>query len=62
MADLPTTLAFKTPTWMVERLRVLADHERRSVGNVIRVLLERALGDRDDTDTINPVKETTHAR
>lgn len=39
MADLPTTLSFKAPPWMVEWLQDVAKSENRTVGNMIRVLL-----------------------
>jgi hypothetical protein len=48
MADLPATLSFKAPVWMVEWLRRLAKDQRRTVGNVIRVLLETAHTRGDD--------------
>ena len=41
MADLPTTLSFKAPPWMVEWLHGIARSENRTIGNMIRVLLIR---------------------
>ena len=46
MADLPATLSFKASTRMVERLRLLAREHHWTVGNLIRILLEKALQER----------------
>lgn len=43
MADLETTVAFKAPPWMVEKLKELASEQTRTVSNLVRMLLEKQL-------------------
>lgn len=43
MADLETTVAFKAPRWMVEKLSQMAGEQSRTVSNLVRMLLERQL-------------------
>ena len=43
MADLPDTICFKSPRWLTDRLRVLATEQRRSLAQMVRVLLEQKL-------------------
>lgn len=43
MADLETTVAFKAPRWMVDKLNELASEQTRTVSNLVRMLLEKQL-------------------
>ena len=43
MADTPI-VSFRIPEWMLAQVRRIAELERRTVGAVIRLLLERQLG------------------
>jgi hypothetical protein len=47
MADLPHTICFRASTWMRDRLRELADQDRRKLGDVIRLLVEIGLKEKD---------------
>jgi len=43
MAEQTVVLTFRVPEWMAERVRQMARAEQRTMANLLRILLERAL-------------------
>jgi hypothetical protein len=45
MADLPETICFKASVLMRERIQHIAEEEHRTVGQMVRLLVERKLAE-----------------
>lgn len=61
MANKTTTVTFRMNPSVKEMLRVAADKERRSIANMIEVMVvayARKLGIEEDTEKIRPDKST----
>ena len=51
MADLPDTVCFKAQRWLTDKLRALAIEERRTLGQMVRVIVERYFEQREKEDS-----------
>jgi predicted DNA-binding protein len=69
MAEQTVVLAFRVPEWMAERMRQMARAEHRTMANLLRIWLERALTAQEESDVVrshtagdatgHPVGDTT---
>ena len=48
MADLTKVVCFRLPVWAIEGLKELAEEDKRSIGQMVRVIVERELEKKEE--------------